>query len=220
MIFVPLLAAWTDNPALLVVGFMIVVSIIQQIGGAKQAFDKTAASQRAERDAAAAGSAAAQPAGAQPAGAQPARPAVSLPPGQPTAMPQDAAQARALLLAEIDAMANARGRAAAQSSAAVQQQPPQQPVAQRRTPRQRPAAWQDPGFGGGTAGAQAVDRSFATLPTTLGMDATPSGLLTATSGQRAPSSTRRMLVTAFGDPAHARSSVILAEVLGTPLGLR
>jgi hypothetical protein len=207
--FVPLLAALTDNPGLLVVGFIIVVSIIQQLVAAKKSFDKTVVRQRADRDAAAG--------------------STGTPPAPP--QPQNAAQARALLLAQIDAMANARG-GSAQSAAVAQRAAPQQPVAQQPSvvqaaPRQtvavrqaqRPAAWQDPGFGGGTVGAEAVDRSFATLPRTL-IDAAPSGLLTAASGLRAPSSTRRMLVTAFGDPAHARSSVILAEVLGTPLGLR
>jgi hypothetical protein len=217
--FVPLLAALTDNPALLVVGFMIVVSIIQQVAAGKKAFDKTVARQRADLDAVAGSTGTPPP----------------TPPTPQPAQPQNAALARALLVAEIDAMANARGRSAAQPSAVAQQPPPQQPIAQpsavraapqqaaarqRHTPRQRPAAWQDPGFGGGTAAVQAADRSFATLPTRLDMDATPSGLLTATSGLRAPSSTRRMLTAAFRDPAHARNAVILAEVLGTPLGLR
>jgi hypothetical protein len=190
---VPLLAALTDNPGLLVVGFIIVMSIIQQLVAGKKAFDKTAARQRADRDVAAGST------------------------GTPAAPPQppNAAQARALLLAQIDAMAKARG-GSAQSAAVAQQAAPQQTVAVRQ-PR-RPAASQDPGIGAGAAGAEAVDRSFATLPRTL-IDAPPSGL-PVTSGLRAPSSTRRMLATAFGDPAHARSSVILAEVLGTPLGLR
>jgi hypothetical protein len=211
--FVPLLAALTDNlPGLLFVGFIIVASIVQQITRGKKAYDEAVARQRAERAA---------------AGGTTAAPAPQ--PAQPAAMPQNAAQARALLLAEIDAMANARGQSA-QQAAAVVQQPAPQPAAvpaakQRRTtvqqrPAARPAMWQDPGFGRTATAQQAVDRSLTTLPGTLATAGAPGGLLTTTTGRGARSSTRRMLATAFGDPAHARSSVILAEVLGTPLGLR
>jgi len=35
-----------------------------------------------------------------------------------------------------------------------------------------------------------------------------------------PSAARRMLATAFGDPAHARNAVVLAEILGPPVALR
>ena len=35
-----------------------------------------------------------------------------------------------------------------------------------------------------------------------------------------PSPARRMLVEAFGDPAHARTAVILAEILAKPVALR
>ncbi|HTD34056.1 MAG TPA: hypothetical protein VK665_10370 [Candidatus Elarobacter sp.] len=209
MTSVPLLAALTDNlPGLFVVGFIILASIVQQLRAGKKAFDKAAARQRAERDA----------------------PGVP-PPAQPVAMPQNAAQARALLRAEIEAMANARAQSSAQPSAVVQQPAPQQPSAvpaaapqaatarQRQVPRQR-TVWVDPGFGRVPAGSEAVDRSLATLPGTLATAASPGGLLKASDGARARSSTRRMLAGAFGDPAHARSAVILAEVLGTPLALR
>jgi hypothetical protein len=198
---VPLLAAITDNPALLVVGFIIIVSIVQQLAAGKKAFDKAVVQQRAERDAAV----------AQPVAAQ-------APP------PQNAAQARALLLSQIEAMSR---NAAAQQAAPVPQQPAaprQQPARQRSAaPRQARAMYQDPmitGRAASDAAAAAVDRSFAMLPGTLGT-AQPSGaLLTTASASAGRSSTRRMLATAFGDPAHARGSVILAEVLGTPVGLR
>jgi hypothetical protein len=209
---VPLLAALTDNlPALLVVGFFLVMTVVQQLVAGKKAFDKAVVRQRSERGAT--GSA-----GAQPPPAQPVQPFVYLRPDQPVAMPQNAGQARALLLAQIEAMANARGPSA-QPSAVVQQPAPPQPSAvqaapqqaavarQRHAPRQRPAVSQDLG-------------SFATLPGTLETVVTPSGLLGAPGAARAPSTTRRMLATVFGDPAHARGAVILAEVLGTPLGLR
>jgi len=198
----PLLAVSFDNlPGLVIVGIIIVTSIIQQLRNAKKSYDKAVVQQRAERDA---------------ASAQP---------------PQNTAQARALLISQIETMA--RNAAAAKPApaagvpqrASVPQQsaaPRQQPVQRRPAPPQR-AVYQDPmviGRSASDAAAATVDRSFATLPTTLG-SAQPSGaLLTTGSASSRRSSTRRMLATAFGDPAHARSSVILAEVLGTPVGLR
>ncbi|HTD38358.1 MAG TPA: hypothetical protein VK669_12645 [Candidatus Limnocylindrales bacterium] len=218
MSLVPLLAISADNlPGLVIVGIIIVTSIVNQLRGAKKAYDKTVVRQRAERDAAS------------------AQPAVYPRPGQPVATPQTAAQARALLVSQIETVA-ARNAAAAQrapaQSASVQQPasvpqqsaaPSQQPVYRRpAAPQQQRAVYRDPmviGRSASDAAAAMVDRSFATLPTTLG-SAQPSGALLTGTATGARSSTRRMLATAFGDPAHARSSVILAEVLGTPVGLR
>lgn len=218
MSVVPLLAISTDNlPGLIIVGIIIVTSIVNQLRAGKKAYDKAVVKQRAERDAAS------------------AQPVVYPRPGQPVAMPQNAAQARALLISQIETMA-ARNAAVAQpapaQSGSVQQPAPSpqpsaattQPARRRSAaPQQQRAVYRDPmviGRSVSDAAADTVDRSFAALPTTLGT-AQPSGaLLTAGSAAAGRSSTRRMLATAFGDPAHARSSVILAEVLGTPVGLR
>lgn len=205
---VHLLAVSVDNlPGLVIVGIIIVTSIIQQLRAGKKAYDKTVVRQRAQRDTATA---------------------------QPVAMPQNAAQARALLISEIEAMARNAAATSAQPAAVQQPAPapqsvPQQPAVTRQQPAHRRSAapqqprtvYRDPmQTGRSVSDAATVDRTFATLPGTL-VTAEPSAALLATgNASTARSSTRRMLATAFGDPAHARSSVILAEVLGTPVGLR
>jgi hypothetical protein len=196
----PLLAVGTQNlPILLFIGILIVSAIVQQLRGAKKAYDNTVVRQRAERDAADA-------------------------PNAAVPVQQNAAEARAVLLQEIEAMARSRAapqQVIVQTPPPAQRQPavpPPRPPAQRRTPapqrtvlQQRGGVWRDPSF---------ADHTFATLPATLSTAETSGGLLSTAGGTRAPSSTRRMLAGAFADPAHARSAVILAEVLGTPVGLR
>jgi hypothetical protein len=203
---VPLLGAITDNlPGLLFFAVIIIASIVQQVRNAKKSFDKAVVRQRAERDAAT---------------PQPGTASAGSPP--------NTAQARALLLSQIDTIA--RNAAAAQSAPAPAVRAPQRATAPPQPAHRRSAAlhqprtmYQDPmitGRAASDAAAAAVDRSFATLPGTLGLAETSGALLTTASTTAGRSSTRRMLATAFGDPAHARSSVILAEVLGTPVGLR
>ncbi|HEY0393417.1 MAG TPA: hypothetical protein VGD01_02895 [Candidatus Elarobacter sp.] len=143
--------------------------------------------------------------------------------GQESALQQRAAQMRAEMQRRgitpppgMQAIFAALGNAPAPLAAAappVQQQPAPAappvpaPQAQRQAHRHRPAS-SDP---------------IAPVAPRPVPAARPTDLLTAFDDEASPAagaSTRRMLAGAFGDPAHARDAVILAEVLAAPVALR
>jgi hypothetical protein len=102
------------------------------------------------------------------------------------------AKARAALMAALSPAAAARPAAAAQPASAA---PPQQAAPVARQPYRQAAPAQ--------RAATPVARSV-NVP--AGGAAAPAGAWTLTG--------------AFGDPAHARTAIVLAEVLGPPLALR